>query len=175
MTWLTAHGSWLTAQKLKSSKLMAHLFQINASQGGVPKWPLHEADVGELGLTVDKVKHPNIHGGPDRAICLFSLERILALQAEGHPIFPGSTGENLTIAGLDWDTCAKVGTRLRIGNEVLLEITKPTTPCNQIVASFADRNSNRIHQNKHPGWSRMYARVIETGHIKIGDVVTVEA
>ena len=35
-------------------------------------------------------------GDPGRAVCLFSMERILQLQKEGHPIDIGSTGENLT-------------------------------------------------------------------------------
>mgnify|MGYP001310271906 CR=1 FL=1 len=36
--------------------------------------------------------------GPSRRlVCLFSIEIIEALQKEGHPIFPGSTGENLSI------------------------------------------------------------------------------
>ena len=33
---------------------------------------------------------------------MFSDEIITLLQKEGHPIKPGSTGENLTIKGLDW-------------------------------------------------------------------------
>ena len=43
------------------------------------------------------IASPIFHGGPERALCLFSLERILELQAEGHPIFPGAAGENITI------------------------------------------------------------------------------
>ena len=77
--------------------------QINISPGGVPKLPLREAMVGELGLEGDGHSFPDIHGGPERALCLFSLERILELQAEGHPIFPGAAGENITIVGLEWD------------------------------------------------------------------------
>jgi len=73
------------------------IFQLNISPGGVPKLPLREAMVGELGLEGDGHSFPDIHGGPERALCLFSLERILELQAEGHPIFPGAAGENITI------------------------------------------------------------------------------
>ena len=153
--------------------MAGHIFQINASNGGVPKHPLREADVTPLGLSVDKVAHPQIHGGPMAALCLFSLERIVALQAEGHPIYPGSAGENLTLAGLDWEQVTP-GKRLRLGDEVLLEITRYTTPCQTIVDSFADRNSNRIHQNKYPGWSRVYASVLQTGHIRVGSAATIE-
>ena len=153
--------------------MSGHIFQINASKGGVPKHPLREADVTPLGLSVDKVGNPEIHGGPKAALCIYSLERIVALQDEGHPIFPGSVGENLTLAGLDWEQVT-LGKRLRLGDEVLLEITKYTTPCQTIVESFADRNSNRIHQNKYPGWSRVYAGVLHTGHIQVGSTAAIE-
>jgi MOSC domain-containing protein YiiM len=147
-----------------------HIFQINTSQGGVPKSPLRVAQVTELGLTADKVAHPKIHGGPDRALCLYSLERILALQGEGHPIFPGSVGDNITIAGLDWEQ-VKPGARLRLGDQVLVELTRYTTPCATIVASFADGDSNRILQTRYPGWSRLYAKVLQIGAIQIGNSV----
>jgi MOSC domain-containing protein YiiM len=151
----------------------ARIFQINASNGGVPKRPLRQAEVHKQGLTGDKQNNTKVHGGPDRAVCLYSLERILALQAEGHPIFPGSIGENVTITGLDWDEIVP-GVRLRIG-DVILEITRYTTPCNQIEESFADLDSQRISHKKHPGWSRVYARVLQTGTLKIGDSVALES
>ena len=153
--------------------MSGHIFQINASNGGVPKHALREADVTTLGLSVDKVAHPQIHGGPKAALCLYSLERIVALQAEGHPIYPGSVGENLTLAGLDWEQVTP-GTRLRLGDEVLLEITKYTTPCATIKASFAGGDRDRILQAEHAGWSRVYAQVLQPGHIQVGARATIE-
>ncbi|HWH08656.1 MAG TPA: MOSC domain-containing protein, partial [Candidatus Thermoplasmatota archaeon] len=79
------------------------IFQLNVSPGGVPKRAVPEAVLGPLGLEGDKVRHPRIHGGPERALCLYALERILALQAEGGTLFPGALGENVTLVGLDWD------------------------------------------------------------------------
>src|SRR5713226_4835961 len=83
-------------------RMAARIFQLNCSPGGVPKLAVREAIVTELGLVGDDHNFPDIHGGPERALCLFSLERILEFQAEGHPIFPGAVGENITIAGIDW-------------------------------------------------------------------------
>ena len=148
----------------------ATVYQLNASRGGVPKLPLVEAVIGELGIEGDAVANPDIHGGPERAVCLFSLERIEALAGEGHPIAPGSTGENLTLRGLDWNAI-QPGVHLRVGNDVLLEITRFTTPCSTIRGSFKDRDSNRIHENLHPGWSRAYAKVLSTGTVHSGDAV----
>ncbi len=109
---------------------MAHVFQISLSKGGVPKTGLPEAVVGEEGLEGDGHRS-STHGGPQRALCLYSIERIIALQLEGHPVFPGSTGENLTLSGIDWDKVAP-GVRLRVGAEVEIEVTAYTTPCSKI-------------------------------------------
>ncbi len=146
----------------------ARVFRINVSNGGVPKLPVPRAEISSSGVAGDRQNNLEFHGGPDRAVCLFSLERIMALQAEGHPVFPGSTGENLTVSGLDWDEIVP-GMRLKVGEAVILEVTSYTTPCKTIGMSFADGNSIRISQKAHPGWARLYARVLEPGAISIGD------
>jgi len=120
----------------------------------------------------DDHKFPDIHGGPERALCLFSLERILELQSEGHPIFPGAVGENVTISGLDWNEITP-GQRLALGDKVVVEITSYTTPCNSIPESFVDGQYQRISQKVHPGYSRVYARVLQPGRIATGQAVRV--
>jgi MOSC domain-containing protein YiiM len=151
--------------------MSARIFQLNTSLGGVPKRAIPEGEVNELGLVGDSHNFPDIHGGPQRALCLFSLERILELQAEGHPIFPGAVGENVTISGLDWERL-NPGVQLKLG-DVLVEITSYTTPCNSIPNAFTDGQYQRISQKLHPGWSRLYARVLRSGSLKIGQPVQV--
>ncbi len=148
----------------------ARVFQINVSKGGVPKHGVHRANVTADGVEGDGQNNRKDHGGPDRAVCLFSLERILAWQAQGHPIFPGANGENLTISGLDWDRIVP-GTQLLIGDSVMLEIVSYTAPCAKIQASFADGDITRHSQKHNPGWSRLYARVLVPGVVKVGDSV----
>ena len=146
------------------------IFQLNTSLGGVPKLAIREAEVTELGLIGDDHKFPDIHGGPERAVCLFSLERILELQSEGHPIFPGAVGENVTLSGIDWNEVTP-GQRLALGEEVLVEITSYTSPCNSIPESFVAGEYQRISQKVHPGYSRVYARVLRPGRIRVGQPV----
>src|SRR5687768_9310782 len=86
---------------------------INVSRGGVPKIGVDEALVTEYGLEGDHQNDLRHHGGPDRAVSLFSLELIDALRAEGHPIAPGTAGENITISGLEWSS-------LSSGREILI-------------------------------------------------------
>lgn len=146
---------------------MAHIFQLNMSKGGVPKVPVREAQVNWLGLVGDLQRDTEHHGGPERALCLYPLEHIIALQAEGHPVFPGALGENITTAGLDWARITP-GTRLRLGENVVIEITRYTTPCETIAASFQDGRFVRVSQKVHPGWSRVYARVLQPGRLQVG-------
>jgi MOSC domain-containing protein YiiM len=151
---------------------VGRVFQINLSQGGVPKLPVAEARVTRDGIVGDKQKHTVFHGGPERAVSLFSLEVIERVRTEGHPIEPGSTGENVTVAGLDWALLAP-GSRLAIGDEVVLEITGYASPCGTIRASFADGRFKRISQKVNPGESRLYARVLGEGRVAAGDRVRV--
>lgn len=150
--------------------MTGRIHQISISPGGVPKLPVPSGDVTELGIAGDKQKHTHVHGGPTRALCLYSLERIEALRAEGNPIVPGAVGENVTVEGMDW-TAVAPGTRLRLGRDVLIEITAFAEPCRQIAACFADRDSGRIDAERRPGWGRAYARVLRTGTIRVGDAV----
>lgn len=151
-----------------------HVHQINISDGGVPKLPVLEAKVSEQGLDGDRQCNLKFHGGPDRAVCLYSLELIERLQDEGHPIDPGATGENLTLSGLNWDQVYP-GVRLRIGPELQLEVTSYTTPCHHNGRWFRDEDFSRIAQKLNPGWSRVYAKVLRGGIVRPGDVVTIES
>jgi MOSC domain-containing protein YiiM len=148
------------------------LASINRSKGGVPKTPGPEAMITADGLEGDHHADRRHHGGPDRAVTLFSLERIATLQAEGHPIAAGTTGENLTVSGIDWALVGP-GTVLTIG-EVRLEVTKYTTPCATIAGSFRGGEIARMAQRSSPGWSRVCARVLAPGRVRVGDPVSLD-
>lgn len=146
--------------------------QINISPGGVPKLPVAEARVTAEGIVGDYHNDVRNHGGPQAALCLYTLEQIERLRAEGHPIAPGTTGENVTLAGIALERLTP-GLRLRLGDEVEIELTHYTTPCKNITASFSDGDFSRIAQKLHPGESRIYARVLTPGTLRIGDAARV--
>ena len=150
--------------------MSGRIVQISVSPGGVPKTAVPAADVTRLGVEGDGHRDLEHHGGPDRAVCLFSLEQIQALQAEGHRVVPGALGENVTIEGVDWAGVVP-GSRLRLGAEVQLEITRYTSPCINIKPVFSHGDYSRVSEKRHPGWSRVYARVLATGRIAAGDPV----
>lgn len=147
----------------------ARVVQVSVSQGGVPKLPVAEAEVTENGVAGDAQDDTKNHGGPEQAVCLFAVECIEAINADGHALFPGAAGENLTFEGLDWGLVVP-GARLRAG-EVELEVTRYTTPCYKNAGWFAGGDFNRMHQNLYPGSSRVYARVLRPGVVRPGDRV----
>lgn len=150
------------------------VYQINVSRGGVPKLPIPSALVTTDGLAGDWHNDIRSHGGPERAVCLYTIEQIQRLAAEGHSVYPGATGENVTLEGIPLDMLAP-GARLTIGAETRLVITSFTTPCQTVADAFNTGDFTRISHKLHPGESRVYARVEQEGEIRVGDAVVVWA
>ncbi|HET9613380.1 MAG TPA: MOSC domain-containing protein [Candidatus Limnocylindrales bacterium] len=149
------------------------VLQVNVSPGGVPKLPVDEAWVGPLGLAGDRHHHDWVHGGPHRAVCLFGIEAIERVRADGHGgVVAGAVGENLTTEGIELARLP-VGTRLAIGDEVVLELSSPANPCEVIKGAFDGGKSGRISVFLHPEDSRMYARVLAGGVVRPGDPIRV--
>src|SRR5437764_13304631 len=99
------------------TSLMGKIVGLQRSRGGVPKLPVSGGvvGVGPAGMEGDRQRDRRFHGGPDRALCLYSREHLDLLAAEGHAVAPGILGENVTIAGLAWDA-VRPGARLRLGS-----------------------------------------------------------
>ncbi len=103
------------------------IHSLNISKGGVPKRTIERVPVTRLGLVGDKHNNTRLHGGPERAVCLYSVELMRRLNAEGHNIAPGSLGENVTLEGVD-TTALEPGDVLRLGPEVVLQISATLRP-----------------------------------------------
>jgi MOSC domain-containing protein YiiM len=146
------------------------ILQINTSDGGVPKLPVERAYLSGEGLFGDRQRDTDVHGGPERALCLYGIEVIDRLRGEGHPIAPGTAGENVTLRGIDWARMLP-GARLRLGGQAEVQLTRYTAPCRNIAGSFHDGRFTRISQKVHPGDSRIYARVLREGWLVTGDAV----
>ena len=154
---------------------MATIVSINVSKlGGVPKLPVKTAVVRFEGVEGDlnRFRMERKNGDPGRAVSIFSMERILQLQEEGHPIDIGTAGENFTIEGIDWPKM-EVGMMIRFGS-TLIRLSEPCAPCSKIGGSFMENEFSRIDQNKRRGWSRWSASVIEEGAVSVGDAVYLE-
>lgn len=154
------------------------VFQLNVSRGGIPKRPIDEGRATALGLQGDSHAHPQIHGGPQQALLLITHEGIDELAALGFAVTPGALGENITTRGLDrrkW----RAGQRYRIGNDVVIELTKRRAPCQTLLPfgpgihkALYDRRVE-AHDPTSPRWglSGFYAAVVEPGMIRFGDEI----
>ena len=154
---------------------MTTIVSINVSElGGVPKLPLKTAIVRFDGVEGDlnRFRMERKNGDPGRAVSIFSMERILQLQQDGHPIDIGTAGENFTIEGINWPKM-EVGMMIRFGS-TLIRLSEPCAPCSKIGGSFMENEFSRIDQNKRKGWSRWSASVIEECSVSVGDTVYLE-
>ena len=151
------------------------IVQINISKGGVPKLPLVEAQVTRLGIEGDRHAHPQIHGGPKKALLWICEESIEELKTLGYPLYGGALGENLTTRGVD-RRGLRIGQRWRAGN-VVIELTQIRAPCRTIEAYGRDIGKAVYDQNvksgdwTSPRWglSGFYAAVVQPGWIRAGD------
>tara|TARA_B100000925_G_C21770573_1_gene371872 strand:- start:131 stop:562 length:432 start_codon:yes stop_codon:yes gene_type:complete len=143
---------------------MGSLLGIFTSRGGVPKISKNSAFISFDGLDGDDQEDKKHHGGPERAVCVLENELLIKLQSEGHPIKPGTTGENLLVKGFS----LRIGSKFAVGN-VELEVVSAATPCKTIAKSFSDGYFNRISHKKYPGETRWYCRVLKEGSIRISD------
>ena len=143
--------------------MSAVLVQLNTSPGGMPKRSIESARVTVDGVEGDWQKNRKYHGGPDRAICLYSEELYDFLRAKGVDLVNGSVGENFTTRGLDLQALA-IGDRIRVG-ECVIELTKVRVPCHQLRKWDQDLPELIVG---HSGW---VAKVIQDGIVRKGDAV----
>jgi MOSC domain-containing protein YiiM len=144
---------------------MPRLAQLNISPGGMPKLPIPSALVTAAGVAGDWQLNRKYHGGPDRAVCLFSLELYDQLRQDGIDLPPGSVGENFTTIGIDLNTLSP-GDRLQIGG-CLIEITKVRVPCRSL--DQWDKRLLSLLKNRS-GW---VARVLVNGMVQTGDRIEI--
>ena len=133
-----------------------HLFQCLAHGE-----PMREFD--EVFAIEDKGFEECIHGrsGSTRQVLLMDHETL-----EEFGIAPGRARENITTRGIALGTLP-LGQRLRAG-EVLLEVTKPCTPCHQMDEIWKGL------QEAIRGRRGLLCRVITSGRIRRGDRVEIE-
>jgi MOSC domain-containing protein YiiM len=142
------------------------LAQLNTSGGGMPKLPIREAMVSVDGVKGDWQKNRKYHGGPNRAICIYSEEFYEWLREQGVNVTNGNIGENFTTQELDLLKLKK-GDRLKVG-QCIIEITDVRVPCYQLKKWDVDLPELIVGRS---GW---VAKVVKEGMVKEGDEIVVE-
>lgn len=162
--WSQAHTPHNTWQRTDIQPRAGCIVAVCISPGGIPKLPVDRVRVSLEGLEGDGHAHAK-HCRPDRAVSLLDLEVMQALVAEGFPLVPGATGENLTVRGLDVQALAP-GTLLRVG-EAIVRLTSPRKPC-YVLDAIDPRLKEAI-----VGRCGYLAEVLVPGVVRSGDAACV--
>ncbi len=141
---------------------MAEIVSINVSKTkGVRKTPVDDARIGPEGLVGDA------HAGDwHRMVSLLALESVDKMRAAGLDVNPGDFAENLTTRGLDL-LALPLGTRIRVGAEVVLELTQHGKECHTRCAIYYQAGDCVMPREG------VFAKVVRPGTVRVGDPVEV--
>lgn len=144
-------------------KQKAHIHAVSVSdRKGVVKH-----NVPQARLLVEHGLEGDAHAeGGIRQVSLLSLASIDKMVAMGAKVKPGDFAENLTVDGLEVMTLP-VGSRLRVGQEVLLEITQIGKTCHKGCA-IREQVGDCVMPREG-----VFARVLTAGVVQVGDTVEV--
>jgi molybdopterin adenylyltransferase len=108
------------------------------------------------------------HAGPwHRQVSLLAQESVDKMIAKGLELFPGDFGENLTTEGIEVSTLP-IGTRLRVGEDALLEVTQIGKKCHHGCAIYQQVGDCIMPREG------IFTRVLISGKVKAGDAITIE-
>ena len=124
----------------------------------------------QLNLDGDEQADLSVHGGPDKAVYVYSAEYYPFWKQElTEPGLEwGMFGENLTIQGL-LDEAVNIGDRFKIGTAEVV-VTQPRTPCYKLNLKFG--RSDMVRRFSKSGYSGFYLAVTKEGEVEAGDPVT---
>ncbi|WP_458095091.1 MOSC domain-containing protein [Roseomonas sp. WA12] len=134
--------------------------------------------IGPLGLDGDEQSDLRHHGGPEKAVHLYSLDHYGVWRDElsasdaalGALAGPGAFGENLAVVGADERNIC-VGDVWRAGT-ALLQVSQGRQPCWKLDDRFGVRGmAQQIQTSLRTGW---YCRVLRPGSLRAGDAMILE-
>ena len=142
---------------------MGIILSINVSKKkGCRKKRVEKARVNEYGIEGDA------HAGKGlRQMSFLTLESIEKMRKKGYNIQYGELAENITLGGISPNDI-KVGKKLKIGKEVIVEITKIGKDCKEDCSLFKGHFEDCMMAKEG-----FFAKVIRGGEIKIGDAVEI--
>ena len=137
---------------------------------GIYKTPVNQRlHLSAVNLAGDGQADLKVHGGPDKAVCVYSADHYASWRQElgVEQCGPGWFGENFSVQG-QRETDVAIGDTYRIGTAVV-QVSQPRAPCWKL-----GRRWNRVDmpklvlQSGRTGW---YLRVVEEGGVERGDTL----
>ena len=124
-----------------------------------------KANIASASLKEDFGIVGDAHSGTkNRQVSLLAIESIEKMKEKGLKVKPGDFAENITTEGLDL-LSLKLGDKLRIGANVLLEISQIGKVCHTRCAIYYQAGDCVMPKEG------MFAKVLGGGAVKIGDVI----
>jgi len=107
------------------------------------------------------------HGGPwHRQVSLLANESVEKMKAKGLKVGFGDFAENITTQGLDL-VHLPIGTKIWIGDSVLLRVTQIGKECHQRCAIYYQAGDCVMPKEG------IFAEVIKEGEVKVGDAIII--
>lgn len=135
-------------------------------RSGIFKKPISQpVYLDHKGFAGDGVGDSRIHGGEDKAVCVYCVEHFPYWNDKlQQKILPGSFGENLSLEGL-LETHVNIGDIFEIGS-ARIEVSQPRQPCHKLNKVFNDQSM--ACNVKKTGFGGYYLRVLEPGLVESG-------
>jgi MOSC domain-containing protein YiiM len=101
-----------------------------------------------------------------RQVSLLASESIDKMRSQGLEVTFGDFAENIATSGIDWKS-VPVGTRVKLGDACLVEITQIGKECVKKCAIFYQAGDCIMPKEG------VFAKVLEGGHIRSGDNIEI--
>lgn len=130
------------------------------------KTGMRKKDVGEGRFIENYGIDGDAHGNETthRQVSLLAFESIRKMQAMGLDVGPGDFAENLTTEGIDL-LSLPLGTKIRIGAEVVLEVSQHGKECHAPCAIYRQAGTCVMPTEG------IFGRVIHGGRVRVGDSI----
>jgi MOSC domain-containing protein YiiM len=132
----------------------------------------HSVSVSELGVSGDEQADLVNHGGPDKAICVYNIDHYSHWEKVlGRSLQHGAFGENFTVRRMT-ENDVHIGDVFQVGSAVV-QISQPRQPCWKLAMKWGLEELPLLVTEE--GATGFYFRVLQTGELKAGDVISLRA
>jgi len=132
-----------------------------------PDKGMRKKNAGKGLLIQDHGLHGDAHAGDwHRQVSLLAVESIDKMRAMGLEVGPGDFAENLTTEGIDL-VSLPLGTRLKIGDEAIGEVTQIGKECHARCAIYYQAGDCVMPREG------IFIRILAGGSVKVGDIINV--
>lgn len=153
-------------------KVLEGTFKGKTALSGIYKEPVAQSvRLGLTGIEGDEQADLVNHGGPDKAVCVYSRDHYSHWeQVLGRSLPVGAFGENFTVEGLS-ENEVRIGDIYRIGDAVV-QVSQPRQPCWKLAMKWSLDELPALVTEK--GATGFYFRVLEPGFVRTGAIQLVE-